>query len=229
MQRPAGPIYVIMKGELKKCDVCGIEFVKKLPHHKRCSTKCTYDLKNYNIAVKRGAISNIEDLDGEIWIDIEGFEDYMISNEGRIKSRINVKANPLFPPYILMTPAKRSGGYLGVDLWNKGVMKKKLIHRLVAEAFIPNPNNKPEANHLFGEKWDNRASVLEWATKSENIRHSFDVLGRDIVNRIATKEMVFFTLQNKHLSSRVIGERFGVQPSVIKRIKAVNKIKLSSI
>jgi len=57
--------------------------------------------------------------------------------------------------------------------------KLKLIHRLVGQTFIPNPENKEQINHINGEKGDNRVENLEWATRSENVRHAFDVLKRE--------------------------------------------------
>lgn len=53
-----------------------------------------------------------------------------------------------------------------------------MVHRLVAFAFIPNPENKPDINHKWGVTWDNRVSEIEWSTESENAKHSYDVLGR---------------------------------------------------
>lgn len=68
-------------------------------------------------------------------------------------------------------------GYLKVNLWNGTKYKSYFVHRLVATAFIPNTEQKPQINHKNGVKSDNRVENLEWATQSENMRHCFDVLG----------------------------------------------------
>lgn len=92
--------------------------------------------------------------------DIEGYEGlYKITTDGRVYSAR--KKNWLLPSY--------SHGYMIVNLWKDKKSIPKKVHRLVAEAFIPNPYNKPQVNHLDERRDNNRVENLEWATAEENI------------------------------------------------------------
>lgn len=120
----------------------------------------------------------------EIWKDIAGYEGlYQVSNLGRVK-RLQTRSadkngNPHYSPEIVLKPwDKHKGGYylIGISMNNR--REAKLIHRLVAEAFIPNPENKPQVNHIDGDKRNNKVDNLEWVTNAENQRHKIDVLGK---------------------------------------------------
>lgn len=107
----------------------------------------------------------------ESWKDVLGYEGcYQISSFGRLMGfpRHNWKVGGIRKWF------KMKNGYLVYSLHKDGVHIKILVHRLVAKTFIPNPENKPEVNHLDGNKENNHVSNLEWATPSENMKHSFD-------------------------------------------------------
>lgn len=120
--------------------------------------------------------NSLKDLEGEIWKDIEGYEGlYHISNFGRVKSLskiikgrnsnrvIKEKIRTIFLSY----------GYLGLLLCNDNKQKKFLIHRLIAKAFIENPDKKHIVNHIDGNKLNNSIENLEWVNIRENCCHSY--------------------------------------------------------
>jgi hypothetical protein len=117
----------------------------------------------------------------EIWKTIDGHKGiFEYSSLGRIKSvgrwvhciRYN-KPYSRFEPEKILKP-KNDKGYLRIGLCINGRRIFRPVHRLIAMAFIPNPQNKPTVNHKNGIKTDNRVENLEWATISENTQHSFD-------------------------------------------------------
>ncbi len=101
----------------------------------------------------------------ERWLPVVGYEGfYEVSSLGRVKS---LNYNHTGKEQIL-EPCEVSGGYLKVNLWKNGKMHQKLVHRLVAIAFIPNPEGKPEVDHINGKKTDCRACNLRWVSSIEN-------------------------------------------------------------
>lgn len=119
----------------------------------------------------------------EIWKSLDGIVEkgtnYEVSNLGRV--RHSRKGN--------MLSITKSQRYAQVGLCEGGKLKKYLVHRLVALAFLPNPDNKPQVNHLDGNKLNNELSNLEWTTVSENIIHAIDT-GLNPVNTLITAEDV---------------------------------------
>ena len=99
----------------------------------------------------------------EIWKKIELCEkNYYISNMGKIKSNNKI-----------LKTHKSTGGYLNISVWKNNKVKHIKIHRLVAQAFIPNPENKPEVNHIDRDRTNNNVENLEWCTHKENIEHMY--------------------------------------------------------
>lgn len=117
----------------------------------------------------------------DIWRPVIGFEKYYeVSSNGTVRSiSNNTRYRPNQKP-IILKPFLSEYGYYQVTLTINGNRFLKRVNRLVAEAFIPNPENKPCVNHKFGIKTDNRVSELEWATYSENEQHSIQILNKSI-------------------------------------------------
>lgn len=104
----------------------------------------------------------------EIWKDIKGYEGlYQVSNLGRIKSFRRGKRAYCPTEYILKNSITDKG-YCMVTLYNNTKREKFLVHRLVAEAFIPNPNSMPHINHIDENKTNNCVNNLEWCTPQYN-------------------------------------------------------------
>lgn len=103
----------------------------------------------------------------EEWKTIEGYPNYMVSNMGRVKSLGNNKARK----EKILKGAKNNMGYLQVVLCKEGKTKTYLIHKLVALAFLENPDNLPEINHIDEDKSNNCVSNLEWCNRSYNINY----------------------------------------------------------
>ena len=119
----------------------------------------------------------IRNVQGEIWKDIEGYEGYQVSNKGRVKSTIVRKEGKLLKPSV------NKLGYLQVSLFVNGKNKTRYVHRLVAETFLPNPDNKPEIDHINTDKTDNTVWLnedgsvnydktnLRWVTRKGNMNN----------------------------------------------------------
>ena len=113
----------------------------------------------------------------EEWRDIEDYKGkYQVSNIGRVKSLERTiwtgKGYYKTLPERILKLRKRKDGYLQIKLYKDGAEKVYLVHRLVSEAFIPNPNNLPEINHKDENKQNNCVDNLEWCSRSYNNRYN---------------------------------------------------------
>jgi hypothetical protein len=110
-------------------------------------------------------------MENEIWKDVKGYEMYYeVSNLSNIRRKLGTSK-------LKQKNLKGSfdkDGYIKVNLKIKQKTNSKILHRLLAEAFIPNPENKPQVNHINGIKSDNTLENLEWCTLSENRQHAYD-------------------------------------------------------
>jgi hypothetical protein len=104
----------------------------------------------------------------EVFKKVTVCANYSVSNYGQVR---NDKRNTILSPRDLR-------GYKRVSLWYNKKANDQRIHRLVAQAFIPNPENKAEVNHKNGIRNDNRVSNLEWCTAEENVKHKVKTLNQ---------------------------------------------------
>lgn len=159
----------------------------------------------------------------EIWESINGYEGlYDVSNLGRVRSLKRATTRGI----VLKQTMKH--GYMHVCLSKENKPSTKSVHRLVAEAFIANPMNKPVVNHIDGDKTNNAVSNLEWATHSENELHSFRVLGKKPSRPWSGKPRKFArklsyadatAIIDSKRSSRELAAEYGVSKTTILNIR----------
>lgn len=114
---------------------------------------------------------------------IADFPGYLITRDGRVLSITRKDDRGVAHRGKVLKRYTHKNGYQYICLSKKGKETNKRVHRLVATAFIPNPENKLCINHLNGDKADNRVENLEWSTHSENEKHSYDNLGKQPWNK----------------------------------------------
>ena len=165
----------------------------------------------------------------EIWKDIPDYEGiYKISNLGRIKSlerKCKTKGGSMRTiKQRIKKPTKRPDGYLQIQLNKNKKRQIKFIHRLELEVFF-GLNNDLQCNHKNGTKDDNRLENLEWMTRSQNVQHAFDVLGRKPANgedigtsKLTSKEVREIRNLNGKLLQREIGALYGVNQQNVSNI-----------
>lgn len=167
----------------------------------------------------------------EIWLPVVGYEGlYEVSNMGNVRSlkRIVNKKNgkTLSIPFKIKSIRTAKSGYAYVHLDRNGIRKNCSVHRLVAMAFISNPEGKPMVNHINSIRNDNVINNLEWCTHKENMEHAanfgnFDVVGQNHPKAKLTNNDVLeiFKLYKtgKHTQS-YIGKLYGVSFSCVSAI-----------
>ncbi len=137
---------------------------------------------------------NPDSLPGEEWRDIRGYEGlYQVSNLGRIFSVDRIiddgQGKNRYIRSRIRVPGSESNGYPKVELAKEGINTTALLHRLVAEAFVPNPLNLPFVHHIDENKTNPKSDNLEWVTRAANVQDWFDrrrvVVSTDTINTIA--------------------------------------------
>lgn len=181
-------------------------------------------------------------IEEEIWKSISGYEGlYEVSNLGNVRSIDRVVQSRWGDCKIkgrTLKPGITKQGYFIVVLSKSGVMTALRKGRLVALAFIPNPENKPEVNHKKGIKTDDRVSALEWSTSSENIIHARDKLHmnnffskrRPPANQILTDAKVIeirSRYKNEKITQVQLGKEYGVTNAAINLV--INRKNFSHV
>lgn len=166
----------------------------------------------------------------EKWRLIEGYEhQYEVSNMGNVRNHIRGKNLSLVTHHT---------GYIKVVLYNNAKRKQFSVNVLVARAFISNPENKPESNHINGIKSDNRACNLEWVTKSENIKHAFKLglmkspfKGGELHNQNKLSRNDVLQIRSIHeqgwVNQKEIAQAYNVKANTINQI--VNRVRWTHI
>jgi hypothetical protein len=165
----------------------------------------------------------------EIWKDVPGYENmYQVSNLGNVKSLERfVKTKKGYSFKInekILSINKDRYGYLSSLLAINATKKLFKNHRLVAMAFIPNPENKPQVNHINGIKYDNKLENLEWCTQSENQKHAYknglqkNMVGCENYNSKLKNEDVYAIKQDNRSDAK-IAKDYNVSKTLIYKIK----------
>ena len=160
----------------------------------------------------------------ENWASIEGYEGlYEVSDSGRVRSLKRATTSGK-----VLSQHSGTGGYLSVCLCKNNHKRSFVIHRLVARAFVDNPELKPEVNHINGVRTDNRAENLEWVTRSENERHAYGVLGkspqaywkdkpRKFARKFTDEQVIAIRADERPFT--IIATEYGVSKTAIRDIK----------
>lgn len=158
----------------------------------------------------------------EIWKDY--IYNYQVSNLGNFRNKVNNR--------LLKQRVSETGYYvICISLGSRNNKKTIRVHKAIAEAFIPNPENKPQVNHIDGNKLNNCVNNLEWVTASENIQHAFDnglnkpKRGYEHSSSKLTKEDVLFIRKNYMPRDKEFGCRALARKYDVDHMQIVNIIK----
>jgi len=158
----------------------------------------------------------------EIWKDIPGFEgSYQVSNHGRVKSlarKIMYKDGRIWnkKDNIILKQSINNKGYLFVNLSKKAIFHVLRVHKLVLNAFVPNPENKPQCNHKDGIKINNYATNLEWVTNSENQIHAVRLGIRG--TKLCVRDVVEIKKSKNNITKLELSQKYKVSISLIEKI-----------
>lgn len=163
--------------------------------------------------------------ESEQWKPVVSFEGaYEVSNLGRIKSLRRLKNNKgAFQEVKERILVIGQSNYPSVSLWLNGTLKVKKVHRIVAEAWIKNPLNKAEVNHIDANRQNNCVENLEWVTRQENVNHAKEnnllPRGNNHVNtKVNSAEIIEFFTKHSDSTQRQIGEIFGISQARVSQI-----------
>lgn len=144
----------------------------------------------------------------ERWLPVVGYEGlYEISDSGRVKSLHDTKG---YKPGRIIASRINTFGYRQIMLSKNGKTKQNSVHRLVASAFIINPLNKPQVNHIDSDKSNNNLSNLEWATRKENVIHAIE---NNLYRKSSFDILEIIRLRKSGLMYKDINSKMGISAS----------------
>ncbi len=150
----------------------------------------------------------------EEWKDIIGYETYSISSYGRVRRDCKI-----------LSPITTPAGYKRIPLSKDGISKGYFVHRLVAIAFIPNPENKLTVNHKNHIRDDNNLTNLEWATSQEQALHSRHALGKSGLRHIRITPFNRYALKITRNHSTIIDKTYStVDEAISERDKILSSL-----
>lgn len=166
----------------------------------------------------------------EIWRPVVGYEGYYsVSNFGRVRSEAREDSLGRTLPESILKARMHRNGYLQVNFCRNGQKKTFKVHRLVALAFLDNPENKEQVNHINNVRDDNRLENLEWCTRSENSQHC-SRQGRSRCRftgyMTADKIQKLYELLDKGLSQRQVASLIGVDQKTVWRYNQKQRLDI---